>query len=154
GAWVGGRGVVGGQHQVLQYGLLREQPPPFGYENGPQASNLVCRQPPDLPAQELDAAPDRPVQPGDGGEQRALAGSVRAHQCDEFALVDVEVHAAQRDDTGVVQMQVADAQHQRTPPRYASTTVGSRTTSAGVPSLIFSPGCSTTSRSHRGMLLS
>src|SRR6266542_2167143 len=154
GGALGGRAVVPAQHQVLQDGLLREQPPPLRHEYGTQAGDLVRRQPADLPAEELDAAPHRPVQPGDGGEHRALAGAVRADQRDELALGDVEGHAAQRDDAGVVQMQVADPQHHSTPPRYASTTVGSLTTSVGVPSLIFSPWCSTTSRSHSGMMTS
>src|SRR5262249_7336412 len=88
-------------------------------------------------------------EPGNGAQERALAGTVRADQGDDLARLDGEVDAPQHPDLAVAGGDALDRKqaHRATlaycaatlRPRYASITRGSRVTSAGVASAMSSP---------------
>src|SRR6266566_4253779 len=119
----------------------------------------------DVASLEADATAARVVQAVDGAQGRRLAGAVRADQRDDLALPDVDRDALQRLDRAVEGVDVLqfedvvggsrlrggghDAPSTACLPRYASITRGSRWTSWGVPSAIFSPYSSTVTRSEQ-----
>src|SRR5438132_10128221 len=119
----------------------------------------------DVSSLEADAPTARVVQPVDRPERRRLAGAVRADQRHHLAVLDLDRDPLQRLDRAVEGLDVFQLEdvlggdgcccaHDPSTaalPRYASMTRGSRCTSCGVPSAIFSPYSSTVTRSEQFM---
>src|SRR5262245_53700590 len=81
---------------------------------------------------------------GHAHQRRRLAGSVRADHGDALATVNGERDPMQHIDWTITGFEILNVQQGGTHdtsslPRYASITFGSRLTSAGVPSAIFTP---------------
>src|SRR5947199_8342811 len=90
----------------------------------------------------------------DHAQERRLAGPVGTDDGDGFAGGDVEADVPECGEGAVAGRHVAQLEHQASTtfsPRYASTTFGSSATSRGLPSAIFSPWSSTTTRSTTRM---
>src|SRR5690606_20499223 len=105
-------------------------------------------------------AAQRREQPGHGQQRGRLAGTVRAEQRDDLALLHRQVEVAHDRDPTVAGAQpphLEQAAHGPSPPgsdtppptpRYACRTSGERCTSDGEPSAMTAPSSSTTTRSH------
>ncbi len=63
--------------------------------------------------EDLDRAGERLEQPGDGLQERALAGAVRADDCEQRPDRDLEVHRVQGDAVAVAGGHVAEPDRQR-----------------------------------------
>ena len=159
-----GRRGVGADLEVFEHAHPAEQPPPLGHQDdaalddrGAAASVWIGR------AVERDGAGGRPVQAHDRPHQRRLAGAVRPDQRDDLALLDLQRDVPERLHVAVVGIDAADLEHRRggvrhgrrPPPRRGRcpgrrrSRAGRRRPRPGVPSAIFSPAFSTTTRSER-----
>src|SRR5439155_1418704 len=86
----------------------------------------------------------------DGAQRRGLARAVRSEQRDHTAFRHRERHSMEHRGRPVTRMDVLELEQRghQAAPRYASITAGLRCTSAGLPSAIFLPKSSTTTRSQ------
>ena len=99
-----------GELQVLGDGEGGEHALAAGHEHHALGHGLGGALPGDLVAVEDDAAPARPGEARDGGEQRGLAGAVGAEQGDDLVPVDVAVHAEEHLRLAVGELEVADGE--------------------------------------------
>ena len=99
-----------GQPQVLAHGQRREHALAAGHLDDAAGGDLVRRGVGDVAPVEDDRAAVGLDQPGDGLEQRRLAGAVGAEQGDDLALADLEVDAEQHLHVAVGDVELADEQ--------------------------------------------
>ena len=87
---------------------------PSGTSAMPCATTSSSAIPPsDLPANVI--VPAAGVNdPGNGGNQRGLAGAVRADDADDLALVDLQIDAAHGGDGAIPHDQAGDGEQRRT----------------------------------------
>ncbi len=85
--------------------------PPLGDLADAEIADAVARLAGDLFALEADRAARRAVHPGDGADQRGLAGAVRADDGDDLALGDLERDAVERLRVAVEEIEIADGEH-------------------------------------------
>src|SRR6266542_2338281 len=148
--------VVGAELEVLAHRELRPELAPLGHERDPELGARRGRHREEGAAAELDLTSPRRAEPGDRAQRRGLPRPVRAEERDDLPLAHHEREAVQDLDVPVEDVDRLDGEerfaHGRASaaplPRYASTTSGLPTTSAGVPSAIFFPWSRTATRSE------
>src|SRR4051794_6045968 len=145
--------------EVLRDRHPSEDAPAFRGVSKAEPQDFVTRHAANALAGVADVAVRRAEQTGDGAQRRRLARAVAADERDDLTGFDAEADALDGLDGAVGDAEVFDLEQRRhasspspsstAAPRYASTTRGSACTSAGVPSMSFSPCTSTATRSHR-----
>src|SRR5207248_10539870 len=118
------------REQVLLHRQLAERPPPFRAVDQAPLADLVRRQALDALSREPHLALENDVavraalhplleadQPGDGAQQRGLAGAVRSDEAHELALVHAQRHAVEDRRLVVADREVLHLKerHERTP---------------------------------------
>src|SRR5262249_45676425 len=139
---------VGPEAQVLLDREVHERPAPLRRVGDAEPHDVLGGLAVDALAVEahLAAGLDHPA---DRAKRRGLAGPVGPEDRGDAAGLDLEGEALEHLGPPVLRLEVDGLQkggHQRSPPRYALITSGSRCTVAGGPSAIFRPKSSTTTR--------
>src|ERR1019366_3972145 len=131
----------GAHIQVLDRRQGRENLAAFGDLTDAETADLMPRPAGDIQAAEIDVAACRLVHPGDGADERGLAGAVGADNGDDGALLDLERDAVERLGVAVEHVEIFNLQHHAitSAPKYESITARSRTTCSGVPCAMASP---------------
>src|SRR5207237_10147130 len=112
-----------------------------------EIAHAVARPACDVAAAVTDRAARRAQHARDGADERGLARAIGADDRDNRALLHFERNTIERLRVAVEHIDVLYRQHQiASAPRYDEITAGSRTTSAGAPSAIGAPWCSTSTR--------
>ena len=68
----------------------------------------------DVGAPEDDAAARRPLHAGNSANERGLARSVRSHDGDDCALLDLERDAVESTNVAIADLEIVDAEHHKT----------------------------------------
>src|SRR5436190_2515561 len=141
--------------EVLAHGHAREAAPALRPLRDAEPDDLLRSRLPQLASLEFDRPLARRREPGDRAQGRRLAGTVRADQRDDLALVDLDRYPLQGLDVSVEAVDIVELEHRHCDqpafPRYASTTRSFSRTSCGRPSAIFSPWSKTVMRSDTPM---
>src|SRR5579884_738027 len=152
-----GFGPVGPEEEVFEHGHLRERQIALGDVHRSGGDDRLRGKMGQVHTIELHRPGRGAEQPGDRTQQRGLAVAVRPQDDDRLARRDVERDTVQHLRAAVAGGEPVHGEHQAAPrpspvtsswclPRYTATTFSSRSTSAGAPSAIFSPWCSTSIR--------
>src|SRR5712691_4645526 len=104
------RPVVRPQQDVLPYGQLRKHPDVLEGTGHPLVGDAMRRQPDEFPAEQADGSCGWPQDAGDQVEDRGLTGTVRPHEADDLALVDVDIEAVDGCESAKSASQAADLQ--------------------------------------------
>ena len=97
--------------KILQNGKLRENLSALRDIADPGACAHVGRGARQISALEKDLPGTRPQEAHDALEQGGLADPVSAHEADDLAALDLEVHVAQDECLTVRDLKLLDAQH-------------------------------------------
>src|SRR6266478_1389531 len=134
-------------HEVLRHGQIAEDAPLLGHVAHPEPTDLVGRTAGDLAAVEADAAAGDLDQPHDRLERGRLAGPVAPEERDHLPRPRPQAHAVQDPGEAVAALYRVQLEHHASSPRYTRCTCASARTSAGRPSAMTRPWCSTMMRS-------
>src|SRR5438552_151110 len=138
--------------EVLGHRQLAEEPAILRNVDHTHAGDVLRRPALDALAVQLDDALLGLVlqKPGDGAQQRGLAGAVRPEHGQDLAAIDRERYAGKgADPIEVERLDALELEQAHHSPRYARATSDRRWTSSGAPSATFSPRSSATIRVAR-----
>jgi len=88
--------VEGADHHVVHHREVREGLDDLEGPGQPEPADQVGPEPQELAAVQVDAPRVRPEKPRDHGEQRGLAGAIRADQAQDLGIPQAEVDFRER----------------------------------------------------------
>ena len=119
------------QLKVFQHCHLRKNPPSLRHLGNAALHYLMGRQPGNIPALKLNAAPLGLQKAGNGAQDSRLACTIGANQGDDFPLIYLQGSTLDGmncpvKDIDVIYLQHSSHFHQASPPKYALITSGLR----------------------------
>src|SRR5262249_29255806 len=102
----------GANLEVLHHRERREHLSAFGDLPDAEVADPIAFPARDVRAAKLDAPARGAMHPGNGADERGLAGAVRPDDGHDRALLDLERNVLERLGVAVMDIEILDAQHQ------------------------------------------